>query len=187
MSDTTHLESIRAVGAGALGERMGIEITEATPERLVGTMPVEGNTQPYGLLHGGASVVLAETLGSFGAALVAGEDRVAVGLDINATHHRAARSGVVTGTAEAVRWQATTSSSPTRTAGASAPPASAACSAIGLPGPEPKPDSISQRHRVAAPRSCGPGRHDVAAAPSRAKTVGSEARRQAYVAEPPRR
>ena len=57
MSDTTHLESIRAVGAGALGERMGIEITEATPERLVGTMPVEGNTQPYGLLHGGASVL----------------------------------------------------------------------------------------------------------------------------------
>ena len=62
-------------------------------------MPVAGNTQPYGLLHGGASVALAETLGSFGAALVAGEDRVAVGLDVNATHHRAARSGVVTGTA----------------------------------------------------------------------------------------
>lgn len=99
MSDATHLESIQAVGPGALGERMGIEITEASPERLVGTMPVEGNTQPYGLLHGGASVVLAETLGSFGAALVAGEDRVAVGLDINATHHRAARAGVVTGTA----------------------------------------------------------------------------------------
>ena len=54
-------------------------------------MPVEGNTQPYGLLHGGASVVLAETLGSIGAALHAGPDRVAVGLDINASHHRAAR------------------------------------------------------------------------------------------------
>lgn len=99
MSAATHLDSIRKMGAGALAERMGIEIVEASPERLVGTMPVEGNTQPYGLLHGGASVVLAETLGSFGAALVAGEDRVAVGLDINATHHRAARSGVVTGTA----------------------------------------------------------------------------------------
>ncbi len=70
---------------------MGIEFTEASPHRLVATMPVEGNTQPYGLLHGGASVVLAETLGSIGSALHAGSDRVAVGLDVNATHHRAAR------------------------------------------------------------------------------------------------
>jgi uncharacterized protein (TIGR00369 family) len=65
-------------------------------------MPVEGNTQPYGLLHGGASVVLAESLGSIGSALHAGPSRVAVGLDINATHHRAARSGFVTGTANAL-------------------------------------------------------------------------------------
>jgi uncharacterized protein (TIGR00369 family) len=65
-------------------------------------MPVEGNTQPYGLLHGGASVVLAESLGSIGSALHAGPSRVAVGLDINATHHRAARSGFVTGTATAL-------------------------------------------------------------------------------------
>ena len=100
MSETaSHLDLIRESGVGTLVERMGIEITEASPERLVGTMPVEGNTQPYGLLHGGASVVLAETLGSLGAAAVAGADRVAVGLDINATHHRAARSGLVTGTA----------------------------------------------------------------------------------------
>ena len=62
-------------------------------------MPVAGNTQPYGLLHGGASVVLAESLGSIGAALHAGPDRVAVGLDINATHHRAVREGSVTGVA----------------------------------------------------------------------------------------
>lgn len=87
---------------GTLIERMGIEILEASPERIVATMPVAGNTQPYGLLHGGASVVLAETLGSVGAALHAGENRIAVGLDINATHHRAARSGVVTGTATAL-------------------------------------------------------------------------------------
>ena len=87
------------MSVGTLAERMGIEIVEATPQRLVATMPVEGNTQPYGLLHGGASVVLAETLGSIGAALHAGPDRIAVGLDINATHHRAARSGLVTGTA----------------------------------------------------------------------------------------
>jgi uncharacterized protein (TIGR00369 family) len=60
---------------------------------------VEGNTQPYGLLHGGASAVLAESLGSIGSALHAGPHRIAVGLEINATHHRAARSGVVTGVA----------------------------------------------------------------------------------------
>ncbi|WP_305788620.1 hotdog fold thioesterase [Symbioplanes lichenis] len=84
-----------------IDERLGIEIKEATPERVVGTMPVEGNTQPYGLLHGGASCVLAETLGSVGAALHgATVDRpFAVGVDINATHHKAVRHGVVTGVA----------------------------------------------------------------------------------------
>jgi 1,4-dihydroxy-2-naphthoyl-CoA hydrolase len=84
---------------GALNERMGVEFLEVAPERIVARMPVEGNTQPYGLLHGGASVVLAETLGSVGASLAAGPGRAAVGIDINATHHRAARSGWVTGTA----------------------------------------------------------------------------------------
>ncbi|HEV2890176.1 MAG TPA: PaaI family thioesterase [Frankiaceae bacterium] len=82
-----------------LDERMGIEITEATAERVVGTMPVEGNTQPYGLLHGGASAVLAETLASVGAALHSAPERLPVGVDLNVTHHRAAREGVVTGTA----------------------------------------------------------------------------------------
>jgi 1,4-dihydroxy-2-naphthoyl-CoA hydrolase len=85
--------------AGALNEKMGVELVEVTPERVVGTMPVEGNTQPYGLLHGGASVVLAETLGSVAAALNAGPGRFAVGVDINATHHRAATKGTVTGVA----------------------------------------------------------------------------------------
>ncbi len=91
--------AIQAMNPDSLMQRMGIEMVEATPERLVATMPVAGNTQPYGLLHGGASVVLAETLGSFGAALHAGPGKAVVGLDINATHHRAARSGVVTGVA----------------------------------------------------------------------------------------
>ncbi len=90
------------MNAGTLGERMGIEFLEASAERVVARMPVEGNTQPYGLLHGGASVVLAETVGSIGAALHAGENGVAVGLDINATHHKAARSGHVTATAIAL-------------------------------------------------------------------------------------
>ncbi len=94
-----HLGSLSGTSPDSLMRRMHIEITEAAPERVVGTMPVEGNTQPYGLLHGGASVVLAETLGSVGSALHAGPQRIAVGLDINATHHRAARSGLVTGIA----------------------------------------------------------------------------------------
>jgi len=88
--------------AGTLIERMGIRITEAAPDRIVATMPVAGNTQPYGLLHGGASAVLAETLGSYAAALHAGVDRIAVGIELNATHHRAVRQGLVTGTATAL-------------------------------------------------------------------------------------
>jgi uncharacterized protein (TIGR00369 family) len=91
--------AVQAMNPDSLMQRMGIEMVEATPQRLVATMPVAGNTQPYGLLHGGASVVLAETLGSFGAALHAGPGKAVVGLDINATHHRAARSGIVTGIA----------------------------------------------------------------------------------------
>ncbi|HEY5516465.1 MAG TPA: hotdog fold thioesterase [Pengzhenrongella sp.] len=97
-----HLHETSAMMADSLMQRMHIEILEATPEKVVGTMPVEGNTQPYGLLHGGASVVLAESLGSLGSALHAGPGRIAVGLDVNATHHRAARSGVVTGVATPV-------------------------------------------------------------------------------------
>jgi uncharacterized protein (TIGR00369 family) len=97
--------SAPAAGMGPLAERMGITLIEAGPGRLVGTMPVEGNTQPYGLLHGGASCVLAETLGSIGAAMHAAQavGGIAVGVDINATHHKAARSGVVTGVATALR------------------------------------------------------------------------------------
>jgi 1,4-dihydroxy-2-naphthoyl-CoA hydrolase len=82
--------------------RMGIRIIEASAARVVGTMPVTGNTQPYGLLHGGASCVLAETLGSLGSALHAGPDRVTVGIEISATHHRGASSGLVTGVATLV-------------------------------------------------------------------------------------
>lgn len=103
MTDTSDfmagVQRMREMNPDSLMDQMGIEVLEATPERLVATMPVAGNTQPYGLLHGGASVVLAETLGSIGAALHAGAGKAVVGLDINATHHRAARSGLVTGTA----------------------------------------------------------------------------------------
>jgi uncharacterized protein (TIGR00369 family) len=89
-------------GMGALNDRMGIELVEISADRVVATMPVEGNTQPYGLLHGGASVVLAETLGSVGSAIHGYPDKLSVGVDINATHHRSATQGTVTGVASAV-------------------------------------------------------------------------------------
>ena len=100
MSD--YLDEIRKRGSGALDSKMGIKIIEASPERLVGTMPVAGNTQPIGLLHGGANVVLAESLGSIGTQLHAGPNRRIVGVDINATHHKSAISGVVTAVATAI-------------------------------------------------------------------------------------
>lgn len=98
-------------GEGTLHDAMGIVITEAAPDRVVGTMPVKGNTQPYGLLHGGASCVLAESLGSIGSALhAAAYGKVAVGVDINATHHRAVRDGMVTGVATPIYLGRTTTS-----------------------------------------------------------------------------
>jgi len=96
------MDVLRERGRGALDKKMGIEIIEASPDRLVGTMPVEGNTQPLGLLHGGANVVLAESLGSVGTQLHAGPTRRIVGVDINATHHKSATSGVVTAVATAI-------------------------------------------------------------------------------------
>ncbi|WP_372494534.1 PaaI family thioesterase [Actinoallomurus purpureus] len=84
---------------GDLATAMGVELLEASPERVVARMPVKGNTQPYGVLHGGASCVLAESTGSVGAALHAGPGRIALGIEINATHHRSATSGHVTAVA----------------------------------------------------------------------------------------
>jgi uncharacterized protein (TIGR00369 family) len=80
-----------------LADRMGIKITEWDPERLVGTMPVAHNRQPFGLLHGGASAVLAETLGSIAAAMWGSPDRVPLGVELSCSHHRAATEGEVTG------------------------------------------------------------------------------------------
>ena len=99
---TDNLDLVRRYGLGELGDSMGIEIVEAGPQRMVGRMPVAGNRQPFGLLHGGASVVLAETLGSFAASLHGGPEKVPVGIEINATHHRSATTGHVTGTATAI-------------------------------------------------------------------------------------
>jgi uncharacterized protein (TIGR00369 family) len=88
--------------AGALGRKMGIEVLEASPERSVARMPVEGNTQPYGILHGGAHLVLGESLGSMSAHLHAGAGRYAVGIEISASHSRSVSSGWVTGTCTAI-------------------------------------------------------------------------------------
>jgi 1,4-dihydroxy-2-naphthoyl-CoA hydrolase len=86
-------------GAKGLASTLGIEILEASAERVVARMPVEGNTQPYGMLHGGASCVLAETIGSVGSALHAGPGRLTMGIEINASHHRSATEGYVTAVA----------------------------------------------------------------------------------------
>lgn len=107
---TPSLDELRQMARGTLVERLGIELLEAGPERVVGTMPVAGNTQPQGLLHGGATVALAETLGSYAAALHAGPGRQAVGIEISAAHHRGVRDGVVTGRATALHLGGTTAS-----------------------------------------------------------------------------
>ncbi|ALE05906.1 thioesterase [Arthrobacter sp. ERGS1:01] len=98
-----HLHAqLATMGVGALVVKLGIVFTHMTPELMTATMPVSGNTQVAGLLHGGAHLVLAETLGSFAAYLHAGPARRAVGIEIGATHHRAVTAGLVTGTATAL-------------------------------------------------------------------------------------
>ena len=88
--------------SSALDAKMGLEVTELTAGRTVGSMPVEGNTQPFGLWHGGASGVLAETLASIASYAHAQPGGTAVGVDLNVTHHRPARAGRVTGVATAL-------------------------------------------------------------------------------------
>jgi 1,4-dihydroxy-2-naphthoyl-CoA hydrolase len=94
------LEALNALSRGNAISTLGIEFTELGADFIRATMPVDGRTrQPYGLLHGGASVLLAETLGSSAGNLCVGEDALCVGLEINANHLRAVREGMVTGTA----------------------------------------------------------------------------------------
>ena len=102
------VEGFARLSEGTLPGRMGITVSAARADQVIGSMPVDGNIQPYGLLHGGASCVLAETLGSLGAALQAGPGRFAVGIEISATHHRAVTGGVVTGVATRVHGGRTT-------------------------------------------------------------------------------
>ena len=103
------LERMNAGARGTAIEALGIAFTAAGPDWLRGTMPVDARTlQPYGLLHGGASVLLAETLGSSAGNLCVPEGQVCVGVEINANHLRAVREGVVTGTARAIHVGART-------------------------------------------------------------------------------
>ncbi|MCK6209024.1 hotdog fold thioesterase [Georgenia sp. EYE_87] len=103
MTDTDDLvPALRATFPGTLIERLGIELLAAGPEHVVARMPVAGNTQPHGMLHGGATAALAETVGSFAATIHAGPGRVAVGTELSATHHRPAREGHVTATTTAL-------------------------------------------------------------------------------------
>ena len=101
LSDAAKLLAAKR-GVGDLAQKMGIEILELSAERAVATMPVEGNTQPRGLLHGGAYLVLGETLGSFAANVWAGESGYAVGIEISASHSKSATKGLVTGVATAI-------------------------------------------------------------------------------------
>ncbi len=103
MNDELGRQFLENRGMGALADTMGLEVTKASAELVTGTLPVEGNTQPLGLLHGGANVVLAESLGSLAANIHAGPNRFAVGIEINATHLASATSGKVHGTARAVK------------------------------------------------------------------------------------
>jgi 1,4-dihydroxy-2-naphthoyl-CoA hydrolase len=97
------LSDIQAIGKGSMVEFLEIEFTEIGENYLVGKMPVNNKTkQPFGLLHGGASVVLAETLGSIASNLVLEEGKMAVGLEINANHIKSVRDGYVYGKAQPV-------------------------------------------------------------------------------------
>ncbi len=101
LSDAAKLLAAKR-GVGELAEKMGIQITELSAERAVATMPVQGNTQPRGLMHGGAYLVLGETLGSFAANVWAAPEGYAVGIEISASHSKSATEGLVTGVATAI-------------------------------------------------------------------------------------
>nr|WP_307812171.1 hotdog fold thioesterase [Lacisediminihabitans changchengi] len=100
--DPELVERLVTTGGGSLARKMGIEFLELSAEHSVATMPVDGNTQVIGLLHGGAHVVLGESLGSVSSAIHAGPGRYAVGIEINATHSRSVTEGIVTGTCTAL-------------------------------------------------------------------------------------
>lgn len=100
--DPQLVERLVTSGGGALALKMGIEFVELSADHSVATMPVDGNTQVVGILHGGAHVVLAESLGSVSSAIHAGPGRIAMGIEVNASHTRSISSGTVTATCTAL-------------------------------------------------------------------------------------
>ena len=134
---------------------MGITVSAASAEQVIGTMPVDGNIQPYGLLHGGASCVLAETLGSLGAALHAGPGRFTVGIEISATHHRAVPDGVVTGVATRVHGGRTTATYEIVISDEPGPPG--LLGPADLPAPRPGPARRPRSWRIVAAAASEPG------------------------------
>src|SRR5687768_5549609 len=109
-NDQLSLEDLATLGKGTMGEYIGIEFIEVGEDYIKATMPVDQRTiQPYGLLHGGASCVLAETVGSIASALVIDQSQfICVGLEINANHIRSARKGLVTARATPLHLGKTT-------------------------------------------------------------------------------
>ncbi len=102
MSD--HLHQPWKIVLGELDIKMGVHIVEESAERVVATMPVEGNRQSFGLLHGGASLAVGEAVGSWAAVIHASTmGKTAVGVDVSATHHKSARAGLITITATAIQ------------------------------------------------------------------------------------
>jgi 1,4-dihydroxy-2-naphthoyl-CoA hydrolase len=93
---------------GALAPKLGLEFIELSPDKVVARIPVEGNTQPYGILHGGATAALCETVASIGTALRVGPDKQVVGIELNVNHIRAVRDGFVTATGVALHVGKTT-------------------------------------------------------------------------------
>ena len=100
--DPEVVERIITSGGGQLTKKMGIVFHKLSAEESIATMPVEGNRQVIGLLHGGAHVVLGESLGSLSSAIHAGPGRIAVGIEINASHSRSVSEGMVTATCRAI-------------------------------------------------------------------------------------
>lgn len=88
---------------GELDQKLGVKVLEESAQRVVATMPIDGNRQSLGLLHGGAMLALGEAVGSWGAVIHASSmGKVAVGVDVNATHHKSSKEGTVTATSSAI-------------------------------------------------------------------------------------
>lgn len=100
---TENQHELWTITLGELDEKMGVKVLEESAERVVATMPVEGNRQSLGLLHGGAMLALGEAVGSWAAVIHASSmGKVAVGVDVNATHHKSSKTGTVRATASAI-------------------------------------------------------------------------------------